>query len=558
MNDITNFKMGIKPTMLLKWLLLLCIIIIYTSCSRLKEDFDFSKITPQWNSELAVPLVNSTLYISDFLKDSSNLNIVVNPDQSLSFIYSSDSVLSVTAGSFMNLPDQEFDFSSIFDVSEIPPGDYDTTNIVYIYQFINDTVNQKLDSIFLSDGILSISGQTNLNHDVATLVFKVDDIKNIETGEPLTMFVDLNNSGGQNDWVYFESSFDLSSYKIILNESSDTLENAITFVLDVIIQGDENPNLSPYDIIVGGSLKSLEFNSAFGYIGQYELQFVDSLDIGIFDAAVTGGINIGDGSINLTFDISNSIGTPVMFEANSLYVESTVTPPYHVDINLFGPDIPNVFSINSPEITQIGDSVETHLDFTQANFHEAFNISPQFLYYDFTAITNFEGDSADYNFILNESAISFNVDLEFELFGSVENFTLQDTIALDFEDDVEELESMLFRFNLTNGFPISVSAQIYFVDDNYLVLDSLMANGTDILQGAITSGSPDYRVTESVNKITDILIDRSRFSNILNSDYLIFKTSLSTSDQQLVKIYEDYNIEIRLGTILELKIDTEN
>ena len=558
MKDFFNFKVSSKATILLRWSLLFGVIFIYTSCNRLKEDFDFSKVTPLWNPEFAVPLVNSTLYISDFLKDSSNLNIVVNPDQSLSFVYSSDSIISVTAGSFINFTDQEFDFTTAFDVPEIPLGDYDTTNIVYSYQFIPDTVTQRIDSIFLGDGILSISGQTNLNRDDATLRFTVHDIKKIDTGEPLTMFVDLSNPGGQNEWVYFESSFDLSSYKMLLNESGDTLDNAITFFLDILIKGDENPNLSPYDFIVGGSLKSLEFNSAFGYIGQYELPFADSLEIGIFDDAVTGGVNIGDGSIKLIFDIFNSIGTPVTFIADSLFVESTIAPPYHVDIDLFGPDIPNVFSINSPDIIQIGESVKTQLDFTQANFHEAFNISPQFLYYDLTAITNLEGDSTVQNFILNESAISFNVDLEFELFGSIENFTIEDTITINFEDDIEELVYMLFRFNLTNGFPIDVSAQIYFVDENYLVLDSLITTETNILPGAITGGYPDYRVIESVNKITDILIDRSRLNNVLNSEYLIFKTSLSTSDQQLVKIYEDYHIGIKLGTIAGLNIVTEN
>ncbi len=558
MKDFFNFNIGSKATILLRWSLLFGLIFIYTSCNRMKEDFDFSKITPLWNPEFAVPLVNSTLFISDFLEDSSNLNIVVNPDQSLSFVYSSDSIFSVTAGSFMNLPDQEFDFSAPFDLPDIPPGDYDTTNIVYIYQFISDTVTQRLDSIFLNEGVLSISGHTNLNRDDATLKFTIYDIKNIDTGEPLTMLADLSNPGGQDEWVYFESSFDLSSYKIILNESSDTLDNAITFFLDILIKGDENPNLSPYDFIMGGSLESLEFNSVFGYISQYELPFANSLEIGIFDDAVTGGLNIGDGSIKLTFDIFNSIGTPVTFITDSLFVESTIEPPYHVDINLFGPDIPNVFTINSPDINQIGETVETRLDFTQANFHEAFNISPQFLYYDLTAITNLEGDSTDQNFVLNESAISFNVDLEFELFGSIENFTLEDTISLNFDEDVEEIEYMLFRINLANGFPIDASAQVYFVDENYLVLDSLMTNGTNILPGAITGGYPEYRVIESVNKITDILVDRSRFNNILDSDYLIFKIALSTSNQQLVKIYEDYNIEIKLGTILGLTIDTEN
>lgn len=540
-------------------IIIFILIIFYSSCKKLEENFDFSKVVkPAWNPEFAVPLVNSTLFISDFLEDSSNLNIITGPDQSLTFVYSGDSLISSTAGTFINLPDQNFEYPLDFDLPPLPPGFFDTINFVETYTFTTEKESQRIDSIFLSEGFLSISGQTNLNRDKASLRFKVLDIKYIETGAPLEIIAKLDNPDGQSDWVYFDTIYDLSQYKITLNDFQDTLTNTLTYFFDVIIEGDDNPDLSPYTVELTGSLTDLEFDRAFGYFSTYEVNFNDSLNIGIFEDAISGGINIGEGSVKLAFDLRNSFGLPVRFETNELYAYSRVTSPNVVNIELFGPGIPNLFEIQSPDITQLGQFVQSRLDFTQANFAEAFNIGPQSLVYNLTGKTNFDEDTTAQNFILNDSRIVLDVDLEFELFGSIANFTVEDTIALNFDENPKEVDYVMFRLNVNNGFPIDAHAQVYFADNNYQVLDSLLNDDNRIFAGALVGGAPDYRVTEPAGKITDILVDRPRLNIILDAKYLLFRTSLSTTDQDLIKIYDDYNIGLKIGTIAGLTVDTEN
>jgi hypothetical protein len=309
---------------------------------------------------------------------------------------------------------------------------------------------------------------------------------------------------------------------------------------------------------LAGSLLSLDFEQSYGHFGQYELPFNDSLAINLFDNVVSGGINIGEGSVKLSFDISNSFGTPVTLIADTLLAHSRVNPPYNVNIELFGPGEPNIFEINSPGINQVGESIETIVDFSEANFAEAFNISPRVLYYDLNAVTNFYEDPAVQNFILDDSEISLSVNLEFELFASINEFTITDTIVLNLNENPDELENMLFRINITNGFPLNATAQVYFADENYLFLDSLITTDNNILQGAALSGAPDYRVTQAATKITDITIDGARLDNIVAAKYLFYKTTLSTTDESLVKIYEDYFIQIKLGTIAGINLTTEN
>jgi hypothetical protein len=539
--------------------LILLIFLFSVSCKKFEEDFDFDKlVTPTWNPEFAFPLVNSTLYLEDFLEDSSNLSIVTNPDQSLSFIYSDDSIISATAGSFINFLDQSFEYPLSFDLPTLPPGFFDTVNFIETYTFKTEKETQRLDSIFLSEGFLSINGRTDLNRDKAKLRFTVLDIKNIASGEPIEIFANLDNPGGQNSWVYFDTVYDLSQYKMTLNDAQDSLVNTLTYFIDVVIEGDENPDQSPYTFELNGSLTDLEFDKAFGYFSNYELNFSDSLSIGVFEDVISGGVNIGQGSVNLSFDLRNSFGLPVTFITNDLYAYSDVNSPYRVDIELFGPGIPNEFSIASPDISQMGQSVESNLDFTQANFAAAFNLAPTKLYYDLSGITNYDGDTTSQNFILNDNRIVLDVDLEFELFGAIADFTIEDTVLLNFDQNPDEIDYMLFRLNADNGFPIRASAQIYFANSNYQVIDSLLSDDNKILSAAPVGGPPDYRVTGTNQEITDILIDKKRLKNIVAARYLLFRTTLSTTNQDLTKFYEDYNIALKLGCIAGLTVDNNN
>lgn len=560
MKHFFTYLKDFRPKFKILILLIFGTAFIYSSCNKFKDDFDFNKLVkPSWNPEFAVPLVNSTLYITDFIKDSSNLNIVTNPDQSLSFVYSGDIILSATAGTFMRLPDQDFDFTEMIDVPPLLPGIFDTVQFFKQYQFITDTNNQRVDSIFIRDGLLYISGQTNLNRDKAKLILTFPDFKHIETGTSLTIISVLNNPGGQSSIIYFDTAYQLDNYKIIFGQPSDTANNLISFDFKFIIEGDENPDLSPYDFSMSGNITSLEFESAFGYFGQYELGFTDSLEIGLFNDAITGGVAIGEGSVKLIFNIHNSIGTPVTFLAETLAATSEFTPPYHVDIELFGPGQPNIFNINSPPISEMGEYANSNLDFTQANFAEAFNISPNWLHYDLKGVTNFNQDSTEKNFLLNESRIILDVDLEFQLFGSLADLTIQDTVVLDFNENPNEIDYLLFRMNLTNGFPIRAAVQAYFTDQNYQIIDSLIdLDDNRLLLGAPTNGAPEYRVTEPTNKITDILIDNKRIDNIVKAKYLLFQTKLSTTQQELIKIYDDYNVAIKIGTIAGLNIEQNN
>lgn len=531
-------------------------LLFQASCSKLEDDLDFSKIvTPDWNPEFAVPLVNSTLYIADFFDDTSNLTIVTGDDNSFTFVYKSNNLITVKAADFIDFNDQDFVFFNTFDLPGSAPGVIDTLSYPQQFQFFPDTASQAIDSIFFKNGKLKISGRSNLDRNTSYLELTSTSIRRKSDNAPLLINANISNPAGA-EWVYFDTTINLGDYKFVLSQASDTLSNVMYLNQDIIITNDDNPDQSPYELILEGELTEMEFEGFFGYLAQYEFPLNDSISIGLFDNNIGGGISIGSNAVNLKFNIDNSFGIPITFLANSLYAYSPVNQPERVDIELFGPGVPNIFEINSPGFNQIGETVENVLDFSDANFSEVFNISPQKIYYDINAATNYASAKNDQNFILSESAISLSVDLEVNLFAAVQELIVEDTVSIDLNTDLEEIDYVTFRFGLTNAFPVNVTAQIYFADENYNVLDSLLTDGGNILPGAPVSGPPQYAVTGSVSKITDITLDRKGIDNLIKAEYLFIQTSISTTDEGLVKFYPENYLGLKLGIISGLNVES--
>lgn len=182
-----------------------------SSCSKFTDKFDFDKVvTPGWNPEFAVPLVNSTYTLQDIIGDSSSKFIKVNPDNSLSFVYSSDRVFSLKAGEIIELPNVQNQFEIPVMLPPLPPGNTYTVTVDHTIPFIGSTADQRFDSIFLKSGVLQIAGETTLNKDVVKLVIELPGIINIATGEDVVMDIPLNNPGGVQPTVSFDESINLN------------------------------------------------------------------------------------------------------------------------------------------------------------------------------------------------------------------------------------------------------------------------------------------------------------------------------------------------------------
>lgn len=540
-------------------LLFVTVAVVISSCSKFNDDLDFDKLTvSEWNPEFAIPLVNSTFAISDFFNEDNQEFLHVDPDGLISLVYSSDELVSAKAEDFIKLPDQSFSLTVPLDVSSA--GTVDTIPYDFNYIFLGESEDQRIDSVFLKGGTLRISGETDLNKDESDLVVKLPELIHRQTGEELLILIPLDNPSGLQPTIAFNTQVNLGDYMLAINKDGTGVNNEINFNSELIVYPDENPNNSPYEITVDVEFSDLEFHQFFGYLGNYSIDFADSISINLFQKALGGGIELGPDALSFIIKTRNSIGVPITFEAESIYVYSPFNEPYYGDIFLFGEGNPNVFNILSPDVEDIGQAVETELDFSQTNFPEVFlSLAPRKFFYDFSATLNAFSDTTDQNFIQDTSRLAFGTSLEFQMYTAIDLLAYQDTLDFNVDSSPDEIDYLLCRITAENGFPLSAIIQLYFADDNYNILDSLIYDEDNrVIMGATVGLPPRFRVTAPANKTTDILIDKAWLDSVLKADKMLLSAGLKTTEGNMAKLYDDYTLNLKIGVKTGVNITIDN
>lgn len=559
MRALNEFLKQKKVTFLLG-ITLVAVVVYMSSCSKLQDDFDFDKLViPDWNPEYAMPLVNSSYAINDFFTEASQEFIHVDESGLITLVYHSDNLLSSPAEEFFFLDNRYF--SHEFALYLLSSGVADTLNGQFSYSFYSTANNQRIDSVFFKAGTYSFKGKTNLNKDNAQLSLTMPELINEQTGETLKLVLSLNNPGGQQQWVNFEVITDLSGYKLIIDPETSGGINRINVFSELIVGEDQNPNLSPYQMEISGDMLNMKYSDFYGYMGMSSFNFVDTINIDIFNSSIGGSVEVGPEALMFIVETQNAIGVPVKFRAELLQAYSPYTSPYYEDIYLFGEGTENEFDILSPTPQEIGQNVYTKIDFGQTNFPEVFlNLAPRQFYYDFEAILNAADDSTAQNVLQDTSKISFETSIEFKLFTAIDRLTLQDTLAFNMAGtEIDEIDYMMIRINTENGFPLNAFIQLYFTDDQYNVLDSLIYDpDTRIIAGAEVGLPPQLRVTKPATKLTDITMDKQRLEKILNATKMLLNAGLSTTNGELAKIYDDYTLNIKMGVKTGLNVNSGN
>jgi len=524
---------------------------LFPSC---KKNLDFNKMTqPEWSPTWTIPLIHSDLTLHDILKKDNNIFIEDPVTHMLTLEYAAK-LFSQTAQQYLRIPDQwDMKIETTID-TDVPPGDSTEITVSAPYSFTPAQPGQRLDTIFIKSALINIDVTSQINHRIKVDFTLPGALKN---GKPFDTLFELQYEGTLP--VQKNIQLDFSGYQFIFLNSGSHV-NEITLEAAVKIFGDENPNNSPYPFTITSDITNIIFSKMFGYLGQYEYPLIDTLSLDIFTNNLSGGIELEE--IDLFLTTSNSIGMPLQLDFQDLIAYSPKNPPYHIDIADPASGFPNPLVIPSPDIQHIGTSKDTTFQFGEDNSYiiPAINMSPEYIYFNVIGKSNPANDPAYENFIYDTSRFSVDMKVVLPLFGKIKGFSLEDTVAFDF--DIPDQASMLdFKVRTENYFPLDAEIQIYFADKNYVILDSLFTgNDHHILHAAPVGPPPDYRV------VTNPPIEPFTFSpapffkedleRIKQARFLFIQAALSSYNQELVKIYADYKLDVKLAA--KLTIDTQN
>lgn len=520
-----------------KYLILLVLLsasLLMNSCY--KKRFSTDKLAGgEWNPEVAAPLIKSNLTMADIIKNSSE-EWKEYPDGLLSLIYR-QKVASSFGDSIVEIPDQSIDTSlSVTLPSAMIPGD-STSLLFNVFSKIVGSNNELIDSIFVKHGTLDFEITTDLNHDAKVQIIIPDLTK---YGVTFYQTVKIPSAGGSTHTI--KVSFPLNLYTAVFQHPNGN-DNKIQEYLKVLVNFGPFANNSPYKLDIKQGISNLTYYYANGYFGQYNFSIdKKTLGISLFDNATVDEIYLEDPKLHLKF--YNSFGIPAEVNMDEFYVERNgITKDF---ISTLLPTMP----IGASTTMGVFDTTIYTFDKNNSNIIDLFAFQPKKVAFKETFLTNPAGIQA-HNFIMDTSKIYLDAEVEMPMYGRALNFTMTDSADFSLEKDDGVISADL-RFNLDNYFPAEAYVQIYLADSQNVILDSLLSYDQKVLVPAVVGPPPEYRTSQPLNQTTVVSLKGDRLKNFWNTDRIIFKATLSTSEQgqKVVKIYSDYSIDIRLAVKL--------
>jgi hypothetical protein len=331
--------------------------------------------------------------------------------------------------------------------------------------------------------------------------------------------------------------------------NNSTQQNTLNANLSFSLKKGSNPVNTSDSIGIQVDFKDLKFKRIFGKFADFVLTpEPDTVGISIFETAMgLGTINVDNPK--LTTKIKNSFGVHIDASFNIFQGYNEKLTPATIDFS--GPGVPNPLAIQSPSFVGQTTLTQFSLDKLNSNITNVINSQPRAVIYKLQAKTS----TINSGFILDTSKFEVEMEVDIPLSGSINNFIFRDTVDYTF-DKADKIESILFRTNVTNGFPFETGVQVYFANANAVVIDSLVKDKAYELlltaapvdaTGKVISGATSF-------KQSNLSLDASTLAKLNSVRKFIIEARASSTNQGLMKIYDNYKLDVQLGVKAKLKL----
>jgi hypothetical protein len=192
-------------------------------------------------------------------------------------------------------------------------------------------------------------------------------------------------------------------------------------------------------------------------------------------------------------------------------------------------------------------AVNTTIDINEnnSNITSLIALKPDKISYKVSLKMNPLGNLHTYDdFLLRESFVKVDADVEIPLSINVSNLRLTDTVEFTSASikDVEKIEKGSFNFIVDNQFPFDAFTTIYLLDPSNKVIDSLTSADPIIAGVADANG----RVVAKKHSVVKYPFNKAQINKIASASKLLFDVKFATPAQKFVKLFTDYNMDIKL------------
>ncbi|MEL6674380.1 MAG: hypothetical protein AAFR61_19385 [Bacteroidota bacterium] len=464
---------------------------------------------PQWTPEIALPLVKTEITFSQVLDEIGEQDWLDEDGEGLlSIVYESESL--------------RFPALDVLDLPKITVPMLDTM------QTVGFPLNE-IGRMHLKNGTLAFEYQSALSTDY-NLRIRFEQAQ--QAGQSLEVVLPQSGPGTQT------GSLDLSGYFLELEES----EISLSYRAEDPVTGQYLP-LTAFFF----TLDSLEYRFIEGFFGQQDLSSgSENFSFDLTSAfSQLDRLRLSNPQLQLRFQ--NSFGVPIELRADTLDFETSAGT-----IGLDHEGLTQGTMINYPNLSQVGERVPTVININKENSEivEILASLPEALKYNFSATTFPEGKGSENGFVLDTSSLEVEIGVEVPLDLQLEPVALRTQMDANFQG-LDLFEAATFKLVTENGFPLSLSVQAYFLDENGQTVDSLFATPSLWLQAAPVDGNGKVSAANVLE--TEVPIPADRLEALEAAERIEIKTLVHTSEngQVPVKFYSHYQLGIQLGVLVE-------
>jgi hypothetical protein len=515
------------------------------------KKYDPRKIaSTSWNPNLAIPIAYGSFDVYDIFAqtDSSDLFIIDEQTGAVALVYRGE-VVSYNAADIVQTGD--FGTNIIFGNSDLSMpvgssynGTANASNTTTLVPSVNSGI--ELHTMLLKQGNLELNITSDIQHN-HTITLNFPELK--LGGTSLSRTIPLTFSGST-PLVHTET-IDLTNYLCNFTKNNTTF-NELDVTTSVTINGTGGPVNGSEQVGVSLQFTDIDFFNTTGYFGQQSVGIDnDTILLRIFENEPDGYFELIDPRVRFT--VENSFGFPIQLNFQDL---KTIDISNGNEFPMTG--FPGTLSVNAPAMA--GEVATAVLELNNGNTTNLITIitpTPKYFYFEASGTSNPAGNTGALNFITDTSYFRVNAEVELPLEGFAYGFGVADTSEFSFTENLENIESLMFRINVNNGFPVQLLAQVTFLDTNYVPLFSLLDAPQQVVESA-SINTATGRVTTPTRKITDIILNEQQLQLLPDAKHVIvygLSQSIDGTNGQVVKIYDDYIIDLKLGMQVQGKFN---
>ncbi|MFN8164964.1 MAG: hypothetical protein U0X76_02020 [Bacteroidia bacterium] len=513
------------------------LLLMFFSCKKENDN-------PQWDVQVLGPIAHTTLTLDQI---TGKEHTVAGTDDKLSFRY--DTIIgNLSFNSIYQVPDTTIPTVVLFPPFSaiLNPGTPFSSNSNNVEVGANGVYMKKA---IIGSGTIRIQVKNSLRSKVH---FTYTIPKATKNGVPFAAAM-VADSGSTATPVTVTQDFDFSGYTIDLTGTTGGAYNTVSYNVEARADSFGYPfpvNASDTIINLNATLIGITPVYAKGYLGQSTISDAQDIDIGIGGIWQSGTLALESATMDI--DFTNYIGADIQAHANLLSsynantantvaLTGTTFIGQAININRASEPFPGGSGTGSisPTVTSI------HLDNSNSNIKALVENLPDLLSYNVDLKLNPLGNISGYNdFVYSDKLVSSHLLIDVPLKMGASDLLLVDTTDLNINGttDLSSIGTSTITMVAKNSFPFDVTLQMFLLDENYVVIDSLFS--PDLIRSGTLDGN--YIVTSATETRIKIPVPERKRDHLQQAKQLVVHALFNTMNYpQTIQLYKSYHLDLK-------------